>query len=94
MAEYAIFKPALETIKRLKANINPSANPIELKKLPNNDENIIDALLRAAPYYIFKYGDKGLEYLKNVTGTAFPMNVFYAGLRYGFKYINKRLRIK
>jgi len=84
----------LDKVERLKASIAQSQGAIPFKKLPAEDAAILDKLLKAAPYYILRYGDDAIEFMRDKLGAPFPLNLVYKGILWGFKQLQKRFYIE
>jgi len=91
---HEIYKPDPNKIDRLKADIKLRQDAIPLKRLAPGYENLMDKLLKASPYYILKYGDNLIEFVRDKLGAPFPLNLVYKGILWGFKQLQKRFYIK
>ena len=88
------YRPDIDKIDRLKADISQYQGEIPFVRLPINDERILDRLLKMAPYYILLYGDEVIEFVRDKLGAPFPLNWVYKGILFGFKQLQKRFYIK
>lgn len=71
--------------------------PIDVphRPLTQNEVDVLEKLLKAAPYYILRYGVLGLEVVEKYIGTGTPvLKILFKGLKWGLSWASGKLSIK